>query len=112
MAPEDIETKSGELKHQREDYGRPYVAIENFIEVFVPFDGDGAAFLIQPSSYSLWGLRCQVDQRELRFKISLTTTAPPGVVMRVTAALRTSMHRDTIAPLDVGRVLWRNELHR
>jgi hypothetical protein len=47
--PDDIETKSGEVKHERVDYGRPYVAIENYIEVFVPFDGDKTAFSIQPS---------------------------------------------------------------
>jgi hypothetical protein len=74
--PDDIETKSGEVKHQREDYGRPYVAVENFIEVFVPFEGDGIAFTIQPSSYTLGGLHGHFDERELRFKISLTAT--PG----------------------------------
>jgi hypothetical protein len=77
--PDEIETKSGEVKHERVDYGRPYVAIENYIEVFVPFDGDGTAFSIQPSSYSLGGLRGEVDQSELRFKISLTTTAADQV---------------------------------
>jgi hypothetical protein len=95
--PDDIETKPGEIKHEREDYGRPYVAVESYIEVFVPFDGDRAAFSIQPSSYSLAGLRGQVDQRELRFKISLTTTAPDQINRAVKAFLdETKKHLDTL----------------
>jgi hypothetical protein len=95
--PDDIETKSGEVKHNRQDYGRPYVAIENYIEVFVPFDGDGTAFSIQPSSFSLAGLRGQVDQRELRFKISLTTTTTNQVNGAIKAFLdETKRHLETL----------------
>jgi hypothetical protein len=94
--PDDIETKSGEVKHNREDYGRPYVAIENYIEVYVPFDGDGTASSIQPSSYSLGGLRGQVDQRELRFKIFLTTTTTNQVNGAIKAFLdETKKHLET-----------------
>jgi len=95
--PDDIETKSGEVKHHREDYGRPYVAVESFIEVFVPFDGDGTAFLIQPSSYTLGGLRGHVDQHELCFKISLTTTAADQVKGAIRAFLdETKKHLETL----------------
>jgi hypothetical protein len=94
---DEIETKSSEVRHERVDYGRPYVAIENYIEVFVPFDGDGTAFSIQPSSYSLGGLRGEVDQSELHFKISLTTTAADQVNGAIKAFLdETKKHLDTL----------------
>jgi hypothetical protein len=95
--PDDIETTSGEVKHNRDDYGRPYVAIENYIEVYVPFDGDGTAFSIQPSSYSPGGLRGQVDQGEFRFKISLTTTTTNQVNSAIKAFLdETKKHLETL----------------
>jgi hypothetical protein len=95
--PDDIETKPGEVKHQRQDSGRPYVAVENFIEVFVPFEGDGNAFTIRPSSYTLGGLHGHFDESELRFKISLTATPTEQVKGAVKAFLdETKKHLDTL----------------
>jgi hypothetical protein len=96
-SPDQIETKPGEVKHAREDYGRPYVAIENYIEVFVPFDGDATAFSIQPSTYSLSGLRGQVNQSELSFTISLTRTPADQVNGAIKAFLdETKKHLNTL----------------